>query len=186
MGAPKALLEADGVTFVARLADTLRRGGCAEVVVVAASGSGAVAAEAARCGARVVVNMGGQGGQIGSLKAALAGLPELDDRPGAVVFTPVDNPAVTADTVGRLIRGWRSSRARIVLPRHGEKRGHPVLADMAIAHEFMAPGLEEGARAVVRRDPARVLEVPVEDAATIDDIDTPGRYRSRFGKEPTA
>ncbi len=182
MGVPKALLDAGGVTFVARLVEALRRGGCAQVVVVAAAGSGAVASEVERCGARLVVNPEGRGGQIGSLRAALDFLGELDDPPAAIVFTPVDNPAVTSDTVGRLIEGWRASRALIVMPRHGEKRGHPVLADMTIADEFLAPGLEEGARTVVRRDPARVLEVPVDDDATVDDIDTPRRYRERFGR----
>ena len=182
MGAPKALLEADGVTFVARLVETLRQGGCASVVVVTAAGSGAVASEVVRCGALLVVNPGGRGGQIGSLRAALDFLCQLDETPAAIVFTPVDNPAVTPDTVGRLIEGWRASRALIVMPCHGEERGHPVLADMTIANEFLAPGLEEGARTVVRRDPARVLEVPVDDAATVDDIDTPRRYRDRFGR----
>lgn len=182
MGAPKALLDADGATFVARLVDTLRRGGCVEIVVVVAAGSGAVASEVLRTGARPVVNPGGRGGQIGSLRAALGFLAELDDPPAAIVYTPVDNPAVTADTVERLIEGWRGSRSLIVMPRHGEERGHPVLADMTIADEFLAPGLVEGARTVVRRDPGRVLEVPVADAATVDDIDTPRRYQARFGR----
>lgn len=186
MATPKALLEADGVTFVVRLVESLRRGGCAPVVVVAAAGSGAVASEVVRAGARLVVNPGGRGGQIGSLRAAIDFLCELDDPPAAFVFTPVDNPAVTSDTVERLIEGWRASRSPIVMPRYGEERGHPVLADMTIANEFLAPGLEEGARTVVRRDPARVLEVPVDDAATVDDIDTPRRYLARFGREPHA
>ena len=97
------------------------------------------------------------------------------------MFTPVDNPTVTPGTIGKLIEAWRGSRGCIVMPRYGKERGHPVLADMMIAEEFLAPGLEEGARTVVRRDPARVLEVSVEDAGTVDDIDTPGRYRARFG-----
>ncbi len=182
MGVPKPLLDAGGVTFVARLVDTLRRGGCAPVIVVTAAGSGALAAEAARCGGLLVVNPGGAGGQIGSLRAALDHVLGLDDPPDVIAFTPVDNPAVTPATVGKLIEAWQRSRASIVMPRYGEERGHPVLADMAIAGEFLQRGLEEGARTVVRRDPARVAEVPVEDAGTVDDIDTPGRYRARFGR----
>ncbi len=180
MGTPKALLDADGATFVARLAGTLRRGGCDPVVVVAASKAGPVAAEAGRAGARLAVNPGGEGGQIGSLRAALTDLRALDDPPAAVIFTPVDNPAVAATTVRTLIRGWERSRADIVAPSYRGKRGHPVLADMAIAHEFLEEGLAQGARTVVRRDPARVLELPVSDPGTLDDIDTPRTYRERF------
>ena len=181
MGGPKALLDAGGATFTARLVTTLREGGCGPVVVVAASEAGEVAAEVGRCGARLVVNPGGEGGQIGSLRAALEYLCGLDDPLPAFVFSPVDNPAVTPETVRGLIAGWRGSGAPIVMPRYEEERGHPVLADMTIAHEFQARDLEEGARGVVRRDPGRVLEVPVADAGVVDDIDTPRRYRERFG-----
>lgn len=181
MGVPKALLDAGGVTFVARLVDALRRGGCAPVVAVAASRGEAIAVEVVRCGAGLVVNPGGAGGQIGSLRAALGHLLGLDEPPGAVVFTPVDNPAVSPGTIRKLIVAWQGSRSLIVMPRYEEERGHPVLADLTIADEFLEPGLEQGARTVVRRDPARVLEVPVEDAATVDDIDTPRRYLARFG-----
>ncbi len=181
MGGPKALLDAGGATFTARLVETLREGGCAPVIVVAASEAGEVAAEVVRCGGRLVVNPGGEGGQIGSLRAALAYLDGLDDPPPAFVFSPVDNPAVTPETVRRLIAGWRGSEASVVMPRYGEERGHPVLADMTIAREFQKRGLREGARSVVRRDPDRVLEVAVRDAAVVDDIDTPRRYRERFG-----
>lgn len=182
MGGPKALLDAGGITFTARLVETLRAGGCAPVIVVAASEAGEVAAEVARCGGRLVVNPGGEGGQIGSLRAALAYLRGLDDPPPAFVFSPVDNPAVTPETVRRLIAGWRGSEATVVMPRYGEERGHPVLADMTIAREFQERGLREGARSVVRRDPDRVFEVAVGDAGVVDDIDTPRRYRERFGE----
>ena len=182
MGGPKALLDAGGATFTARLVAALREGGCAPVVVVAASGSGELAAEIDRCGARLVVNPRGEGGQIGSLRAALDYLIGLDDPAPAFVFSPVDNPAVTPETVRVLIAEWRGSEASIVMPRHEEERGHPVLADMTIAREFQVRGLEEGARSVVRRDPRRVLEVPVADAGVVDDIDTPRRYRARFGE----
>lgn len=186
MGTAKALLDAGGMTFVARLAETLRRGGCDPVVVVAPAGTGDVADEVARADARLVVNPGGEGGQIGSLRAGLKYLSGRADPPGAVAFTPVDNPAVAPATVAALIAAWRASRAAcasraaIVLPRCAEQRGHPLLADMSIAHEFHERGLPEGARTVVRRDPARVIEVEVADPGTVDDIDTPERYRERF------
>ncbi|MCY4573489.1 MAG: nucleotidyltransferase family protein [Gemmatimonadetes bacterium] len=186
MGTPKALLDADGATFLARLGRTLRRGGCDPVVVVAAAQAGPVAAEAEQAGARLAVNPGGEGGQIGSLRAAISHLGALDDPPAAFLFTPVDNPAVASETVRAVIRGWECSQAAIVAPSYQGKRGHPVLADMAIANEFLDEGLADGARTVVRRDPARVLEVPVPDPHIADDIDTPQRYADRFPGEGQA
>ena len=181
MGGTKPLLDAGGMTFAARLVDALARGGCDPVVVVGASGGGALADEVGRGSGVLVVNPGGRGGQIGSLRAALDHLEGMADPPGAFVFTPVDNPAVAPATVRALVEAWRGSRAAIVLPRYGEVRGHPVVADMSMVGEFRAEGLREGARTVVRREPGRVLEVEVADPGVADDLDTPDRYRERFG-----
>ena len=188
MGVPKPLLDAGGMTFAARLVDVLARGGCDPVAVVGASGAGALADEVSRGPGVLVVNPGGRGGQIGSLRAALDHLEGLADPPCAFAFTPVDNPSVRPATVRALVEAWRGSRASIVLPRYGKVRGHPVVADMKMAGEFRAEGLREGARSVVRRDPGRVLEVEVADPAVADDLDTPDRYRERFGsvREPGA
>ena len=180
MGRPKALLDAGGMTFVARLVEAMSQGGCDPVVVVAAGDGGELAAEVRRGGGVLVVNPGGRGGQIGSLRAALDHLEGLAESPGAFAFSPVDNPLVTPATVRALVEKWRESRAALVLPRYGDVRGHPVVADMRIAGEFRAGGLREGARSVVRRDPGRVLEVAVADPGVADDLDTPERYRERF------
>ena len=181
MGVPKPLLDAGGMTFAARLVDALAGGGCDPVVVVGASGAGALADEVIRGPGVLVVNPGGRGGQIGSLRVALDHLEGLTGPPGAFAFTPVDNPSVAPATVRALVEAWRGSRASIVLPRFGEARGHPVVADMRMAGEFRGGGLREGARTVVRRDPGRVLEVEVADPGVADDLDTPERYRERFG-----
>lgn len=183
MGVPKALLDAGGATFVNRLAETLSRGGCVPVLVVVPSRRGRMAEAVARGAGCAVVNPRGRGGQIGSLRVALGHLRDLPRPPGAVVFSPVDNPAVAPDTVRALVRAWRRRPAltgAIVVPVHDGVRGHPVLADMSIADEFFQDGLTDGARSVVRRDPARVLEVPVPDSAVADDLDTRERYRERF------
>ena len=180
MGVPKPMLDAGGMTFAARLVETLAEGGCDTVVVVSASGSGALADEVGRGPGVLVVNPGGRGGQIGSLRVALDHLEALADTPAAVAFTPVDNPLVDPATVRALLEAWRASRAAVVLPRHDGKRGHPVVADMGIADEFRQEGLPEGARTVVRRDPGRVIEVEVADPGVADDLDTPERYRKRF------
>ncbi len=182
MGSPKALLDAAGATFLARLAGTMRSGGCAEVVAVVPSDGGAVAVEARGAGCLAAVNPGGRGGQIASLRAGLGAVRNIEPPAAAILFSPVDNPAVRPDTIRALIAAWRETGTPIVMPRHGDERGHPVLIEMATAAEFDAPDLAEGARSVVRRDPARVLEVAVADRGTIDDLDTPERYRARFGK----
>lgn len=182
MRVPKALLDAGGVTFVARLVETFAAGGCEPVVVVGASGTGALAEEVGRGPGALVVNPDGRGGQIGTLRVALDHLEGMADPPAALAFTPVDNPFVAPATVRALVEAWRTSGAAVVLPRFGDVRGHPALVDMNVAAEFRAEGLREGARTVVRRDPGRVLEVEVADPGVADDLDTPARYRARLSR----
>ena len=184
MGAPKAMLNAGGRTFVARLVDSLAVGGCEPVVVVGASPHGGLADAVAGGPGHLVVNPGGGGGQIGSLRVALSQLASADERPEAVVSTPVDNPLVAPATVRALVEAWRRSRKAIVVPSYEGRRGHPVLFDMAVAPELLSPGLREGARSVVRRDPGRVLDVELDDPAVVDDLDTPAEYLARVVRAP--
>lgn len=179
MGRPKALLDANGTTFVNRLASALADGGCEPVLVALSRPDGPVAREVALGPGRPVVNPSGAGGQIGSLRVALNHLRTLPEPPGAVAFTPVDNPFVASATVRRLVQAWRRTGIAIVMPRFGAERGHPVLVGMETAGEFFEAGLAEGARDVVRRDPGRVLEVAVADPGVVDDLDTPAGYRDR-------
>ncbi len=180
MGAFKPLLDVDGSTFVARLVGTLRRGGCNPVTVVAAAPGGALSVEVSRAGGRIVVNEDGRGGQIGSLRCALRSLRALAPPPAAVMFTPVDNPTVSASTVRELISAWRHAAQLVVVPRFGRRRGHPALVDMSLSDEFFGSGLREGARTVIRADPERVLEVEVRDPAVIEDLDTRREYEARY------
>lgn len=179
MGRTKALLDANGATFVSRLVATLAQGGCNPVAVVARSYRGALADEVMSGDAQLVINAAGEGGQLGSLRAGVAHLGRATQPPpAAIVFTPVDNPLVAASTVSALIHAWRSGRAPIVVPSVDGRRGHPVLFTKDVVCELFGDGLEEGARSVVAKDPGRVAEIPVSDPAVLTDIDSPSDYHA--------
>jgi CTP:molybdopterin cytidylyltransferase MocA len=76
----------------------------------------------------------------------------------------------------------RRDRARSC-PRYQGRRGHPVVLKSA---RLFAGGarrdLPEGVRTVLRRDPTRVREVPVEDPGVLVDLDTPRRCGGTTGR----
>ena len=88
-------------------------------MVVGASDSGALAQEVGRGAGVLVVNPGGRGGQIGSLRAALDYLEDMADPPAALAFTPVDNPFVAPATVRTLVEAWRASGPPLCCPGSG-------------------------------------------------------------------
>lgn len=190
MGVAKAGLVHAGRTFLARVVGTLRAGGAGDVVVVAGSAHDAVrAALPAGDPARVLRNPAPERGQLSSLKVALAHLaaPGAGTPPLGVVVALVDHPTVSAATVARLIAALRGPDApAIVLPTHAGRRGHPVAFAARVWPELLACPDEQGARAVVHADPARVVEVAVDDPGILVDVDTPDDFRRLTAGPPGA
>lgn len=173
LGRPKALVEFDGERLVDRGVRMLRAAGCSPVIVVI----GAAPLEVT--GAVVVPNPGWRGGMGSSLRAGLGALP-----PGcpAAVIALVDQPRVTSEAVRRLIAA-HDSGARLAVATYGGAPRNPVL----IAARHFAPVMESavgdtGARGYLRAHPELVTEVPCEDVAAPDDIDTPADLRALAGE----
>ena len=94
-------------------------------------------------------------------------------------FIPVDCPAVSEETVRRLAAAFarRDPQTLFVIPRHGDRRGHPVFAARSIASELLALPAEAQARDVVHRYVSQTLYVDVDDPGILADIDDPAAYR---------
>ena len=170
MGSPKALIPFRGRTFLEHLLDVTRLAtsnstcgphsgrviGWTRVVLGAhvdeIRGRLALDAES------VVVNPRWRDGQLSSIQAAIRSLPE-NQTDGIVLFL-VDHPLVSAALVDNLIQQFYTSGRPIVLPKFGDKRGHPAIFARRLYEELLAAPAEEGARAVVWAHAAEVLEVP--------------------------
>jgi molybdenum cofactor cytidylyltransferase len=120
-------------------------------------------------------------GPIGSIRAGLAALAPLPVE--AALVWPVDRPHVSVATVAALLDGLRATHQPIVVPTHGGRRGHPVLFGRPVFAELLGAPDDQGARAVVHRDPARVAEVPVDDPAVLEDFNTPEDYKGLLRRE---
>ncbi len=113
----------------------------------------------------------------GPLRSVQLALRQILDHPvEAVLVWHVDRPHVGIATAQALIDRFREGGASIVVPAYHGKRGHPVLFARAVFEELLAVPPANGARQVVRADPARVATVPVSDQAVCEDIDTPEDY----------
>jgi CTP:molybdopterin cytidylyltransferase MocA len=120
-------------------------------------------------------------GQLSSLQA---GLDAAVDRHGAdaIMVMPVDVPLLTADGVRRLLAAAASSPSPVLRAAHGGRHGHPVIFGREVFDELRHADPAVGAKAVVHRDPARVLDVDVGDPGVTVDVDTPEDYRRAFGR----
>jgi molybdenum cofactor cytidylyltransferase len=185
MGRPKALLPlgTSQETFVRGLARALHEGGVDEVLIIGRSEDDALRDEVGAMGiaARYVENPAADGGQLTSVLAGLA----VADRPGVrgILVTPVDAPRIAASTVAALLAAFRSTAAPVVRAVHNGRHGHPVIFARAVFQELRHADVSVGARAVVRAHAGRVVEVEVDDAGVLGDVDTPGDYQLQIGRE---
>jgi molybdenum cofactor cytidylyltransferase len=169
MGSPKALLPISGRTFLENILDTISRTSIEATVVVV--GHHRKEIEAAIKLKSVVFNNDYEKGMITSFQAGIRALSW--DASGAFLFL-VDHPLVEPATVEAMIANLAPNR--IILPTFQGRRGHPVLFSSEVLEEILDLPSSEGANIVVRKNPDRIVEVPVNAPGILVDIDTPEQF----------
>lgn len=181
MGRPKALLEFGGETFLDRLI-RIFQGCCDKVVLVLGHDAETIRAGSVRAATvECVVNPRYAEGQLSSLQR---GLEEAGEA-GAVLFTPVDYPAIRLETVQTLCQAIREAAGDhlVFIPRYAGRHGHPAGFLACLIPEFfeLPPGAT--ARDVIHRHRARTRYVDVEDPGILRDIDDPAGYETLLRQE---
>ncbi len=180
MGFPKPLLRVGPDTFLSRSAASMLAVVSRLIIVLGAHAEQIRPAIPAQPRVTVVENPHWQRGQLSSLKAALGA---VSPGAGAVLMHLADHPLVQRSTFERVIAEFAAGRGEIVIARNRGKRGHPVLFARPVFAELMAADEAQGARAVVSRDPARVVYVDLDDPGVNLDLDTPEDLQ-RAGLDP--
>jgi len=179
MGSPKALLtDSHGVPFIVRIVASMREAGLSDIVAVTGKHHDAIADVLMRSSVhgavRIVRNPDPARGQLSSLWTAM---DACGDESEALAMTLVDVPMLSPATISKVIEAWRRTRAPIVRPAYGNRRGHPVVFDRAVFDELRRAPVESGARVVVSAHYDEVVNVVVDDPGCVVDIDTPEEYR---------
>jgi molybdenum cofactor cytidylyltransferase len=174
MGRDKPLLLYRGRTFLETVIATLREAGASPLAVVLGHHAAGIRRAVDLTGVEVVINADYRRGQTSSLQAGLRALEAA--KPAAIVLGLVDHPAVPAEVVRRLIAAWQESRAAVVIPTHGGRRGHPVVVAAALFPELLALDPAQGANAVLRRYGELTRLVEVADPGILIDVDDPAAH----------
>ncbi len=165
-GGDKLLAPLHGKPLVLHALDALRPA-VTEVIAVVRPGSERLAAVLMQAGARVVVCDQAAGGMGHSL-ACGARLAPADSN---LLIALGDMPAIKPDTITRLIAALDAD-ASIVVPRHHGRRGHPVGFAARFVPRLRELTQDRGARSILQNNADAVLEIPVDDAGVVTDVDT--------------
>jgi molybdenum cofactor cytidylyltransferase len=177
MGHPKAHLPFRGGTFLSVIAETMGRR-CSPVIAVFGFDAERLRQSAPQ-GVVTVTNPEFQHGMLTSLQVGLRAVPPNHN---VVLFTLVDHPAVSPETVDAVMR----SKAAIAIPRYRSKRGHPVLLRQPVTDEFLLEPHSSKIRDVIDRHASEIEYVDVSDPGIADDIDDRELYQRLLLREATS
>jgi molybdenum cofactor cytidylyltransferase len=181
MGAPKALLpDGAGRVFITRVLHAMHAADVTDLVVVTGSLHAAIVSAVASDPPRgaIVTFARNPDPARGQLSSLLTGLEAASKQPiDAMLMTLVDVPFVAASTIRVVVETFRRTRAPIVRPARGERHGHPVLFARSLFDELRHADPSQGAKAIVRRHAADIVNVQVDDEGALVDVDTRDEYQ---------
>jgi len=184
MGQPKLLLRIGGESIIRRLVSTLQTGGAAAVYVLVREADRDLQAELAGTGARVV-----QTADTPDMRASVAVLLDVirqQESPQAAdgwLLVPADHPLLTAEVVAAVLAARQPGRTEILVPVHGDRRGHPTCFSWDLADRVAALPAGQGINQLLRDDAIPVREITASIADVLIDLDTPAdleRLRKRL------
>lgn len=167
-GSPKQLVRVAGRpllhTAVTRAAEVTGN----SLIVVLGAGAAELAPLLKHSAGTIVINQEWREGLASSIRAGVARLPGT--CAGALLVL-ADQAAVSSDDLKRLAGTWRKQTQYIAAARYGGHTGVPAIFPRSAFRELAELRGDRGARALLQRNAARVVHVPMPSAAV--DVDTP-------------
>ena len=172
MGDFKPLLNIGSISIAQRVVATFQQAGVEKIVMV--TGYNAVMLERHLAGNGVVFLRNEKYETTQMFDSVRIGLSYLRDKCGRVLFTPVDIPLFTADTVHRLLE----TDAPLACPAVDGETGHPTLIGASLFDRILSDSGDQGLRGALNRCGAEPTLIPVEDRGILHDADTPEDYKA--------
>ena len=116
----------------------------------------------------------------GMVTSVQSGVRAADPESAGYLICLGDQPDLNTEVVARIIHCSQSSGAGIVVPTHDGRRGHPVYIRRGYRDEILALPADLGLNTVTGRHAGDTLEIEVDAAEVLEDLDTPADY-ARLG-----
>jgi CTP:molybdopterin cytidylyltransferase MocA len=172
MGDFKPLLPIGSVSIVRRVIGSLQSAGIKRILLVTGYRGEELELHVQDLGVVCLRNPAYRDTQMfDSIRIGLAAVAGSCSR---ILFSPVDVPLFSADTVRRLL----ATEADLAVPVSGGRRGHPVMISASLIPPLLADGGEGGMRGALTRAGAAETLVECPDAGMLRDADTPEDYRA--------
>jgi molybdenum cofactor cytidylyltransferase len=95
---------------------------------------------------------------------------------------PVDMPLVQASTFRQVLHAFSRHPSSIVRAVYGGRHGHPVIFDHGTFDPLRQADVTVGAKAVLAGHRDRIIDLEVNDAGVLKDVDSREEYSAVFGR----
>ncbi len=167
MGDFKPMMSIGSISVAQRIIATLQQSGVSKIVMV--TGYNATMLERHLSGNGIIFLRNENYATTQMFDSVKIGLQYLQGKCDRILFTPVDVPLFTADTVSKLMACGNP----LVTPTCQGRIGHPVVIADSLIGGILADSGERGLKGAMERAPAQMLYLEVDDPGTVKDADTP-------------
>jgi len=172
-GANKLLLPWQGRGVLQVVVERVCAVGLGEVVVVTGHQRAEVEEALSRYPVRLVHNPHFADGMAGSIRVGVAAA--VGEQ--GYLFALGDMPQIAGETLLKVAEALKSCET-LAVPVCDGRRGHPVAIGSAHRDALLALTGDRGARPILAKNAAHIVEVPVADAGIFVDVDTRASYRA--------
>jgi molybdenum cofactor cytidylyltransferase len=171
MGGGKMTAMLGGKALIRHAAEAVEGAGISSFITVLGHNAESVRDALVGIDTVIVTNPDFANGMSTSLKAGLAAVPP---SAAAILVVLGDMPSVTPVIINKLLASFAANQhARAVVPTVGGQRGNPVLLSRAMFGDILQLTGDAGARKLLEATNEGIIEVPMDDAAVLLDVDTP-------------
>lgn len=166
MNSFKPLLKIGSISMIHRIIQTFEQAGITLIVLI--TGNKAEILENHVASKNVICLRNENYEHSDMLESAKIGLRFLEDKCEQVLFTPVDIPLFTKNTVEGLIR----CNAKLASPICQGKKGHPLLIHTTLVPKILKYHGDSGLKGAINEDSWQLTLVEVEDQGILRDANT--------------
>lgn len=167
MGSFKSMLNIGSISVAQRVIANFRQAGINKIVMI--TGFNATMLERHLAGNNIIFLRNENYERTQMFDSVKIGLNYLSDKCERLLFTPVDVPLFTSQTVKKLL----SSGAKLACPVCNGLTGHPLLISKELFPTILADSGDGGLKGAVDRCGAELVQIAVDDPGTVRDADTP-------------
>jgi len=173
MGTQKMIMPYGKSTILETVIDNVRHSKVDNILVVLGADQDKIRSTIEGKPVQIEYNRDHENGMLSSVICGIRSLPA--DADTALIFLG-DQPGIPPEIINAVIDAYNDELKGIVIPVHNYRRGHPLLVDMKYRKKLESLDLEEGLRKLRHHFPEDVLELEVDEAGILVDIDTREDY----------